>query len=273
MNDTPCAKCKGSFIVVRPKGTVAVATLCTCIPDCERCRGTGKVLVTSDGAERIARCKCRMLPDRIAMFNKAGIPARHAHASFESFNKDLGGTMPGFLSTYKWSHGYRPGEPVRGLVLHGEVGRGKTHLLVAMVRQLIMEHGVQVRFVEFSHLLAELKRGFEEGRGQGGLLAHLTEMEILAIDELGKGRNTEWERTIVDELVSQRYNGMKTLLATTNFCPGGPTGLEGNLSLGGAKQSLSDRVGPRVYSRLTEMAEFVDVAGEDFRANDGRGRG
>jgi DNA replication protein DnaC len=205
------------------------------------------------------------MPDRIALFNQAQIPARHAKASFESFEKDLPDAMPGFLGAYRWVKAFKPGQTNRGLVLHGAVGRGKTHLLAAMLRELALQHGVQVRFVEFTHLLASLKLGFEKGQGQGHTLDPLADMDVLAIDELGKGRNTEWELAVVDELISRRYNGMKTLLATTNYAPGVQTGAQANLALEGTQQSLGDRVGDRTFSRLMEMVDFQWVQGDDFR--------
>ena len=257
---------KSSDYKILAKGAFAHAELPSSLEACELCHGRGERLVDVEGVQRMARCRCQKLPDRIALFNRSRIPARHYKASFESFDKDLPGSMPGFLSAYKWVNAFQAGQPNRGLVLHGSVGRGKTHLLVAMLRELVLKHGVQVQFVEFSHLLAQLKQGFEHGQGQGNTLDPLADVEVLAIDELGKGRNTEWELTVVDELISRRYNGMKTLLATTNYAPGGITGVEANLSLDGIQQTLADRVGERVFSRLMEMADFQEVQGEDFRA-------
>lgn len=252
--------------LVQASGAYAHAVLPPNLPVCTLCDGRGERLVEIDGVPRIARCRCQKVPDRLTLFNKARIPARHAQASFESFDKDLPDTMPGFVAAYKWVSSFKRGLPQRGLVLHGSVGRGKTHLLVSMLRELVFQHGVQVRFVEFTHLLAALKQGFEHGQGQANTLDPLADVEVLAIDELGKGRNTEWELAVVDELISRRYNGMKTLLATTNYGPGVASGVEANLAVSGVQQSLGDRVGDRVFSRLMEMADFQVVSGDDYRA-------
>ena len=66
-----------------------------------------------------------------------------------------------------------------------------------------------------------------------------------------------------------KRNGMKTLLATTNYAPGMASGIEANLAVSGVQQSLGDRVGDRVYSRLMEMADFQLVSGDDYRAAGG----
>jgi len=261
------ASFKSAEFVVSAQGRFATASLPLDTPACELCRGRGERLVEVNGNMCVARCRCQKMPDRIALFNQAQIPARHAKASFESFDKDLPDAMTGFLGAYRWVKGFKIGQANRGLVLHGAVGRGKTHLLAAMLRELVFQHGVKVQFVEFTHLLAALKQGFEHGKGQGHTLDPLADIDVLAIDELGKGRNTDWELAVVDELISRRYNGMKTLLATTNYAPGVETGAQANLALDGVQQSLGDRVGDRTFSRLMEMVDFQWVQGEDFRGN------
>ncbi|MCB9764811.1 MAG: ATP-binding protein [Alphaproteobacteria bacterium] len=254
---------------IQAEGLVAQATLAA-RPPCALCHGTGLRVVVVDGVERAGRCRCQMLPDRVELFNRAGLPARHAGSSFTTFQRRLAGVMPGFQGAYAWVDGYTRGQLNKGLVLYGEVGRGKTHLLVSVVRELIFRHGVPTRFVEFTHLLSDLKEGYERGRSESALLSPLVQVEVLAIDELGKGRNTDWELAVLDELISRRYNAMRTTLATTNYAPGRSTGVrEQNLSMP-TPQTLADRVGDRVYSRLREMCVFVPVAGEDFRMLDDR---
>ena len=91
-------------------------------------------------------------------------------------------------------------------------------------------------------------------------------MDLLAIDELGRGRCTEWELGVLDTLISKRYNGMKQVLGTTNYGTGKATGQSApNLSQPTNQPTLADRVGSRVYSRLREVCRFVPVAGADYR--------
>jgi len=108
---------------------------------------------------------------------------------------------------------------------------------------------------------------FERGSGAADVLSPLVDVDVLAIDELGKGRNTEFEGTVVDEVVSRRYNANTTLLGTTNYEPGPSTGYgSANLSRpGSTAPRLVDRLGDRVYSRIEEMCDFVGVQGDDYR--------
>jgi len=261
-----CPDCGGEGYVTGREGPWASALACHCVPTCSLCDGAGRRLVEEDdGAKRLGRCRCQQLPDRILLFDQARFPSRHHNSSFRSFDKDLPGAMVGFAAAYGWAEKWTPDFP--GVVLFGAVGRGKTHLLVAALRELIFRHGLRVRFVEFTHLLSDLKEGFDQGRSAEALLRPLVDVDVLAIDELGRGRCTEWELGVLDSLISKRYNAMKQVVGTTNYGTGKATGqTTSNLSRPQATQpTLADRVGSRVYSRMREICRFVPVQGDDYR--------
>lgn len=274
-----CPICQGDGLRLERRGELAHALVCSCVPHCPRCRGSGRVVVDDEGSVRVGRCACQKLPDRLALFNRSGIPNRYARATLSSFAEGIGrfgdmqSKMPALQATSKWLQDFEPRTENVGLFLYGDVGRGKTHLLVGLVRALVLEKGVAARFVEFSRLLGMLKEGYSAGRSGTDLMSELAEVPVLAIDELGKGRMTDWELTVIDEIVSRRYNGMRCTLATTNYEPAGPTGAQvGNPAMVGAgpKQTLGDRIGERVWSRIREMGTFVSVQGKDFRELPGR---
>lgn len=258
--------------VVRPKNNLAQAEVCTCVPKCTRCDGTGRMLVTANDTVQVGRCRCQMLPDRIRLFNAANIPARHFSSSFMSFDTTAEGVMPTFFAAMSWVQDYKPGKENKGLIFWGAVGRGKTHLLVATLQQLIFDHGVSARFVEFSRLLGQLKESYSAGQSDAAILQELIDVPVLCIDELGKGRMSDWELTIIDEVVSRRYNSVGCLLGTSNYRPGAPTGAPPpNLARPEFEsQTLGDRVGWRVFSRLQQMCSFVQTRGQDYRRLGGR---
>jgi DNA replication protein DnaC len=259
---------------VIPKGEMAVAEALA-RPNCPMCNGSGHARSEIEGVITMGRCRCQMLADRVHLFNLACIPARYVSATFISFAQTPDGQFKelhpsairalGYAS--QWVADFNPAEANRGMVLHGEVGRGKTHLLIATIRDLIFTHGVPARFIEFSRLLSSLKAGYSEGRSDAPLLTELAEIPVLAIDELGKGRLSDWELTIIDEVISRRYNGMGCTLATSNYAPGEPSGAAPpNLAtVTQSSQTLGDRVGDRVHSRLLQLVDFVELAGQDHR--------
>jgi DNA replication protein DnaC len=126
-------------------------------------------------------------------------------------------------------------------------------------------------------LLSDIRAGFGSNRGHMEILGPLSSVPVLAIDELGKERGTEWERSMLDELISRRFNsGLATLFATNYFLEGRVVAEEpGNRHVKtrspefqreAESMTLSQRVGDRIYSRLNEMCTFVKLApGMDVR--------
>lgn len=240
-------------------------------PPCPFCGGAGRRPVERDGVSRVYRCRCQRVPDRVKLYNQAGIPARHADATMESFDARL--ARPTMTGVRAWLEGFEPGRGDQaGLVIHGLPGRGKTHLVCAIVRELVFRYGVGCRFVEFTHLLASIREGYDRKVGEARLLTPLVRVPVLVIDELGKGKGTDFEKGVLDELVSRRYNGRAgPIVATTNFPPKPPRMRRDGDSLStGAVATLPEVLGERVWSRLVDGHKFVEAVGEDYRVTKGR---
>ena len=114
------------------------------------------------------------------------------------------------------------------------------------------------RFVEFGHLLTELRNCFKEPGRARDVIQPLVDISVLVIDELGKGRGSDWELSVLDDLISKRYNAERTTILTTNYP------VEAKISFEG-QDVLSERVGMRIYSRLMEMCQPVRLVGADYR--------
>ena len=81
---------------------------------------------------------------------------------------------------------------------------------------------------------------------------------------MGKGKSSEWEQNILDQLISKRYNSSKKTLVTTNYVAREslPKGSRNKMEI------LEDRVGERIASRLYEMCTPLYIEGSDYRKND-----
>ena len=265
--DPACPRCQGLGLQVVRDHLFAKAIPCGCVKvPCPACAGTGFVDTGEGFRSPVRACSCRLVASRAGRFDAMQVPGRYASATLDSYNSKRSGYTA--LPTMKaWVDKFVPGEMNRGVIMFGDVGVGKTHLAIAAARELIFRHGVSARFVEFSHLLADLKVSFDRRGGTAELLDPLTQVDILVIDELGKGRNTEFEGTVLDEIVSRRYNAGAAILGTTNYDPLISTGVAvpNAADRNAVKPGLSDRIGERVFSRLSEICARLLVEGEDYR--------
>jgi len=271
-----CHLIRDRRLTVEPKGTLAVAKRRQPVDPfaCDLCNGIRQVSGFNDEGYRFLKpCPGAHFDRRIRRFNEARLPARYHNATFESFETQHHGPLEDTLMRLQdYVAAFEAGQ--RGLVLMGKVGTGKTHLLIACLRYLTLAAGVECRFVEFTHLLSEIRTLYGTNRSEAELLDPLIHVKVLAIDELGKGRNSEFEHRIVDELISRRYNEMgTTTLFTTNYVPREFSGQDAattqpwqlGATMSAPTEYLADRIGERPTSRLFEMCDFIEVNGPDYR--------
>ena len=251
--------------------SLAYAKRCeACAKVCGRCGGEHFIFLKDERGYRYTReCpECQPLERRIKAFNEAKLPARYKDKSFETFETGTDLLARIKLNLFRMARSFIPGD--RGLLLYGPPGSGKTHILSAFIHEITLNKGVQTRFIEFSHLLSALRQQFDVGRGDTDVIVPLIEVDVLAIDELGKGVNNEWQLSVLDELISKRYNLGRTTFLTSNYLIQ-PEAFTYQDFLGESKlrrattETLAERVGDRIFSRLFEMTDFIEVKAPDFR--------
>ena len=292
-----CMKCGGRSYLLEARGPRAQARACACASPCPRCDGSGYTLQVQSAtfSERVGPrryevmvpCSCRLLKQRVALYNAADIPGLYAGVSLEGFSvsspsqpvaEGLGRARE--VAT-RFAFNYDKANPGRGFILSGPVGTGKTHLLAAALGHLALERGVGAQYVEISLLYATIRNGFQAGKSGGEIIQPLSEVPVLAIDELGKGRGSAFEQETLDELIARRYNAGRTTLFATNHpleperrtvrtgASATPPGYRATATATAGKdvELLRERVGERIYSRLCQMCEFVELPpqAQDYR--------
>lgn len=221
---------------------------------CSFCFGTGMEVVAGRGARR---CRCRTADRRAKLMEAARIPRRYSECSLESYKpaKGNGSQLLAFNYAYRLVHEYPAVD--RGLLFMGSVGVGKTHLSVAILRGLI-EKGVPSLFYEFGALLKEIQESYNPVSQTSELkvLEPVFNSEVLVLDELGASKPTDWVRDTMMQIIGTRYNDQKLTIFTTNYC---------DQRQNAKDETLEDRIGVRLRSRLYEMCKTVVVEGEDYR--------
>jgi DNA replication protein DnaC len=278
-----CSECGGRNYRLSTTADRARARVCSCMANCPHCSGQGYVLSVQEETfsqkvgprryETVAPCICRVLRSRVEAFNLVGIPGVLARASFENYLPFHEAHDAAKQAATRFAFHFRRGAPNRGFIISGPVGSGKTHLLSAALARLVLEGGVEARYLEISLLFADIRRGFQEGKSGGEIIGPLSDVDVLAIDELGRGRGSPFEMETLDELIARRYNAGRTTLFATNYSleperkarahtRGGYRSTTEDAALPRDTELLRDRVGERIYSRLCEMCEFVSLPPE-----------
>lgn len=207
---------------------------------------------------------CGPIRSRVRHYQKAGVPRRYVDATFSGFKASTA-SQKGALA---WFHarvgGWQPSD--RALVLSGSVGTGKTHLMAAWIRTLCLQREIECKFLEFSHLLSDLKAGFDEGHSEARIISQHIDTPVLVIDELGKSLKTEWQMSVLDSLISRRYERGVATFATTNYPFELGFGNGASRSTDDfARKTLGDVTGDRIASRLSEMCDFLTINAPDYR--------
>nr|BFD31105.1 hypothetical protein GTC16762_07230 [Pigmentibacter ruber] len=304
----------------------AVCPACNPRIDCKMCEGTGHrflnkvhVYETDDGeteehlVEELSpnSCACMHTEHLVNLLNNADIPCKYMDADFINIKDEhLNPNQEKKLTeNIQKIHLFCKQVAIKKLdiydkdlkyfvTLFGPVGSGKTLLAISALKMLIIDFGFSGKFVDFQFLLNQLKAEYEQNKSGEEILKKLRNVDILVIDELGKGRNeNEWQLEKLDDLINSRYNARKVTILTTNYLPPmykyeekeiprNPNretsnywgqeinnGKNQNIPIHESfwNQTLLERLGARMYERIYEVSEFIDFTGlPSFRKHIGK---
>jgi DNA replication protein DnaC len=254
------------------------------IENCSLCRGTGwKLVPRGDGAQGnvAVPCDCGMEERAIRVMERARIPKRYEHCDFESYVTDL---VDGKVWTAQHSQSLKqakllaqgfvrdyPASAEKGLLLMGPSGVGKTHLAVAALKELI-KRGHAGLFCDYRELLKQIQASYNPASEstEMGILEPIRSVEILVLDDLGASKPSAWVLDIIGLVLNARYNERLVTILTTNYfdevAEAAPAPrLPGGQRVAVREDTLADRIGARMRSRLYEMCRTVEVFAPDFR--------
>jgi len=249
----------------------------TPIDACPVCGGTGWKTVTRGKERQAVHCDCRVQGRGERLLAAARIPARYEHCELTTFEYDPDDKRFKSIRDARFLAGRFVEEyPMdkTGLLFVGSVGVGKTHLAAGIIKALIREKGIHCLFCDYRELLKEIQNSYNTSvqATEMEVLRPVFDAEVLVLDELGAVRSTEWVFDTVNYVLNSRYNDNKTTIITTNF-PDAPEAEPeiDNLRTATAaeraarRETLGDRIGERMRSRLHEMCKKVEIEGPDYR--------
>lgn len=254
-----------------PAGNVMQANAAAKLADkprrCLVCGGTGWRNVVTGSERRVTRCDCFLQTQAQHLLVASGIPARYLDCEFSNYESNRNdGLAAAKIKIETWADQY-PWDRT-GLLLIGPSGVGKTHLSVAALKRLTQK-GVHCLFCDYRELLKKIQNSYNPSvqTTELDLLRPIFETEVVLLDDLGAVKPSEWVWDTVSLVLNARYNEKRTTLITSNFLDGASAGTEkvDGLRRAAREETLGDRIGERMRSRLFEMCRLVVVNGKDYR--------
>jgi DNA replication protein DnaC len=243
--------------------------------NCPQCDGTGWKPIDVDGIRRVTPCDCQNLERSHQLLKQARIPPRYEHCDLESFDvrkSREGHANPSLEHAKICAARFVDEYPTDfGLLFVGSTGVGKTHLAVAILRELMLRKGVECLFYDFHDLLKAIRDSYNpvSQSTELNVLQPVLDAEVLLLDELAASKPSDWVKETLHHIINSRYNNKKVTLVTTTLPFGNAPGRrEGRMPSGEAIPDVEytlNQLGVTLRSRLYEMCKLVELHSDDFR--------
>ena len=232
---------------------------------CGKCQGTGWLLEDAGGSQVAKRCVCFTERWKQSLLEQANIPQRYQACRLDNFEVHNDSHRDALKISRQFVKNY-PAQDV-GLVFIGPCGVGKTHLAVSIIQELMRAKDAACIFYDFRDLIREIQSTFtpESTLSESDVLAPVFSSDVLVLDELGAKRTTAWVEETVFYIINHRYNHKKMTLFTTNYPDTEEEEDKRDSFYKKGGDSLIDRIGVRLRSRIYEMCKVVEMWGDDYR--------
>ena len=181
------------------------------------------------------------------LLESRGVPKRYLDCTLDNF-QIIGNYRRRALKIIR-GHIEKLTNTGEGLFLTGTNGAGKTHLAVAIMRELILTDHLSCRFVKVPELLFDIRDHIGRGLSEKDIIDKYKDYDYLFLDELGVEKVSEWVLQDLYLILDGRSGALKTTIITSNL------GLE----------EIEEHIGPRFVSRIVEMCKSVLMEFEDWR--------
>lgn len=153
------------------------------------------------------------------LFNAASLPRRFEDKGLASYRVENKGQENALKTALQYVDDLDFNLSVgAGLLFYGSPGTGKTHLAIG-IGMKFLEVNLSVMYVRASALIREVKETWSRVSKvkESDIYAKYSAPDLLIVDEIGRQFGTDSEKMILFEIINQRYEQMKPIIAITNL--------------------------------------------------------
>ena len=185
------------------------------------------------------------------LLESSGMRGIMRNMTFDSFNSQRRGKI--YEAAKQYAEDFTP-QTNTGLILFGKAGSGKTHLAVAIVRQVIERKQIAAKVARTVELLADIRKTFNDHDGyrvenESELIQKLAYVPLLVLDDLGAEKISDWVKEIFYRIIDERWLEQRPIIVTSNL----------NL------KELEEKIGDRIVSRIAGMCIPIEMQNQDYR--------
>lgn len=221
--------------------------------DCPKCRNKGQIMVVSeDGSTAIRECGCMGRRRSLRRLERSGLKELVWRCRFDTFRA----AEPWQRQARELARKYAQHPDGQWFLLSGQSGSGKTHLCVAICRELMLR-GTETYYMLWRDTITRLKASVNDAEQYQAIMEPLKRVPVLYIDDFYKcGKNQEPSAADVNaafELINDRYMSQAKL-----------TVLSTERSIGELVR-IDEAVGSRILERCGEFWAQIDGPDKNLR--------
>lgn len=217
--------------------------------NCPKCMNRGYFWTVTDDCETVAvDCKCMAARRSLKLLEHSGLSSLVKRSTFDLFQTP----EPWQAQAKTMAQEYAQNPDGGWFLANGQPGCGKTHLCVAICRELMLR-GMETRYMLWRDEIVKIKAAANDSEGYKRIMNPLKNVPVLYIDDFLKcGRGaapTDGDLNVAFELLNNRYirPELLTIISTER-------------SLDEIKQ-MDEALGSRIYER--SRGHVLTLVGEN----------